>query len=192
MLFPTQQIKSKHAKFTGRGLGLAAVQSIVNGHKGSIKVTSEPGAGTTFTILFPASSRGELPTTSGKSAASGNWRGSGTVLLVDDEEDVRSIGAKMLKALGYTPITANNGLEAISIFKEIPDLAFIILDLTMPFMDGEQCLRELQRLDPEVKVIMSSGYNEQEISAPAAGRQAAGFIQKPYLISELKEIAQSL
>ena len=172
-------------KFTGRGLGMAAVLGIVRGHKGAIKVYSEPGRGTTFKILLPVSGR-PAETFNGTSDDNA-WQGSGTVLLVDDEETIRGIGAEMLKELGFTVATAADGREAVEIFKSTPDISFVILDLTMPHMDGEQCFRELRQLKPDVKVIMSSGYNEQEVTQKFIGKGLAGFIQKPYRLSTLKE-----
>lgn len=172
-------------KFTGRGLGMSAVLGIVRGHKGAIKVYSEPGKGTTFKILLPASGRpAEI---FDHESRQDDWQGSGRVLLVDDEETIRGIGAEMLKELGFTTLTADDGREALKAFAAYPDIVFVILDLTMPHMDGEQCFRELRRLNPDVKVIMSSGYNEQEITQKFVGKGLAGFVQKPYNLSVLKE-----
>jgi CheY-like chemotaxis protein len=177
-------------KFTGRGLGMAAVLGIVRGHKGAIKVYSEEGKGTTFKILLPAS--GKPAELSSHIVKIDEWKGSGTVLLVDDEEIVRGIGAEMLSELGFTAITANDGREAAAAFKANPDIAFVILDLTMPHMDGEQCFRELRLLKPDVRVIMSSGYNEQEVSQKFVGKGLAGFIQKPYRLSILQEVIRKI
>jgi PAS domain S-box-containing protein len=177
-------------KFTGRGLGMAAVLGIVRGHRGAIKVYSEPNRGTTFKILLPASGR-PAEIFNGNSHTN-EWQGNGTVLLVDDEETVRGIGTEMLKELGFATVTANDGREAVELFKATPDIAFVILDLTMPHMDGEQCFRELRQLKPGVKVIMSSGYNEQEVTQKFVGKGLAGFIQKPYRLSTLQEVIRKI
>jgi len=182
-------------KFTGRGLGMAAVLGIIKGHKGSIKICSTKGKGTTFKLLLPASKRAADLLNQDSHAtrdicdgATDGHLGRGKILLVDDEEEVRGIGAEMLRELGFTPITANDGVDAIRIFKENPDLAFVILDLTMPRMDGVQCFRWLRRLDPKIKVVMSSGYNEQDIAEKIEGMELSGFIQKPYNLSALKDM----
>ena len=172
-------------KFTGRGLGMAAVMGIVRGHGGAIKVYSEVGKGTTMKVLFPAAEDGAAAMTR-LAAAAADWRGSGTVLLADDEETVRTVGAMMLERLGITVILASDGRQAIDVFQARGnEIDCVILDLTMPHMDGEQAYRELRRIDPEVRVIMSSGYNEQEVTQRFVGKGLAGFIQKPYELDKL-------
>lgn len=141
---------------------MAAVLGIVRGHKGAIKVHSKLNKGTTFKILLPASDR-PAESLNGHTH-SDDRKGSGKVLLVDDEETMRDIGREMLKELGFTVITADDGREGVAAFMQNPDIALVILDLTMPHMDGEQCFRELRQLKPDVKVIMSSGFSEHEVT----------------------------
>ena len=177
-------------KFTGRGLGMATVLGIVRGHKGAIKVQSEENTGSTFTILIPAC---EKPVERGGEVnQSSDWKGSGSVLLVDDEEAVRDIGSEMLRELGYQVVAAADGRQAIEAFEAEPGISFVILDLTMPNLDGEQCFRELRRVNPDVKVIITSGYNEQEVSQKFAGMGLAGFIQKPYTLSMLEKVIRNI
>jgi CheY-like chemotaxis protein len=178
-------------KFTGRGLGMAAVLGIVRGHKGAIRLRSVPGRGTTFTVMLPASDR---PTVVPRyeERRGETWRGQGTVLLVDDEKIVRRIGSEMLRSLGYEVITANDGLDALETFRRHRDIDFVILDLTMPHLDGEETFRELVALDPDVKVFISSGYSEHDVTERFAGATLAGFIPKPYLLTTLREILGAL
>ena len=174
-------------KFTGRGLGMAAVLGIVRGHKGAIKVYSETGKGTTFKILFPA---GTMPAElfNDKDGLAKDWQGSGTVLLIDDEETIRALGSEMLKELGYQVVTAEDGRQGLEIYQSRSDITLVLLDLTMPHMDGEQCFRALRLVNPNVKVIMSSGFNEQEVTHKFVGKGLAGFVQKPYKLSTLREV----
>jgi len=175
-------------KFAGRGLGLAAVLGIVRGHKGAIKLYSELHRGTTFKVLFPASSR--APTalrTVGETPASQNWRAQGTVMIVDDEEFIRIFAGRVLRETGLGVLTAPDGRACVEIFRErAGQVRAVLLDLTMPGMDGEETFRELRRIQPTVPVILSSGYNEQDAVNRFAGKGLAGFLQKPYSASTLR------
>jgi len=172
-------------KFTGRGLGMAAVLGIVRGHRGAISIHSEPGRGATFRALLPAVSETAAPIA--RNAGDGDgWKGTGVVLLVDDEETVRSVGRRMIQKLGFDVVTANDGLEAAAVFKaRAEEIVCVVLDLTMPNMDGAEAYRELQRMRADVPVVLSSGYNEQDAIHRFSGEGLAGFVQKPYTLSVL-------
>jgi PAS domain S-box-containing protein len=177
-------------KFTGRGLGLSAVLGIVNGHRGALKVYSKPGQGTTFKVLLP-SATGQPQTNEARPVA--DFTGKGNVLVIDDEEIVRQTAVHTLKRYGYEPAVANNGAEALDLFKQDPHgFALVLLDLTMPVMGGEETLRRMRLLNSDVRVILSSGFNEVEAIQRFTGKGLAGFLQKPYtsmaLVQKLHEV----
>jgi len=184
-------------KFTGRGLGMAAVLGIIRGHRGAIRICSEIGKGTTITVLFPAM-RSKTSDTDGEGQGDESqideaWKCSGTVLLVDDEESVRAIGTRMLQRLGLTVLIACDGREGVDVFREHQDeIACVVLDMIMPHMDGKDAFDELRRISSDVPVIMSSGYDEERITRRFAGKDLAGFIQKPYEFQELRNTMHSV
>jgi two-component system, cell cycle sensor histidine kinase and response regulator CckA len=174
-------------KFTGRGLGMSAVLGIVRGHKGTLNVKSVVGQGTTFEILLPPSDKGAKADNEQKPALPAVWRGSGLVLLVDDEESIRRLGATMLERMGFDVITAADGLEAVGLYqREAGRVSLVLLDLTMPHMDGEETFHALREIDPGVRVVMASGYSGHEIEARFGGQGLLGVIQKPYTMAALR------
>jgi PAS domain S-box-containing protein len=175
-------------KFTGRGLGMSAVLGIVRGHKGTLQLRTRQGEGTTFTLLFPPLAETAPASVASRPAATTARRLSGCVLLVDDEETIRALGRQMLERIGFEVIAASDGADALMIYETFGHrIDLVLLDLTMPNMDGEEALEALLRMDPNVPVVLSSGYSEHEISARFSGRGLAGFLQKPYTLSKLRE-----
>ncbi len=177
-------------KFLGRGLGLAAVQGIVRGHRGTMRVYSRPGQGTTFKVLFPASAK--IPAVK-KQAVVQPAAANELILVVDDEEVIRRTAKSMLERHGYTVVLAENGKEGVELFQVLSDkVAAVLLDMTMPLLSGEETFSRLKAVRPNVKVILSSGYNEVEAIRRFTGKGLAGFIQKPYTSSALNEKIQSV
>jgi signal transduction histidine kinase/CheY-like chemotaxis protein len=176
-------------KFTGRGLGMSAVLGIVRGHKGAIMVESVPGKGTTVSVQFPAVDAGQSrpAAPSARPQEPADLSLSGMVLVVDDEKAVRDVGIALVSHLGFKPIGAADGEEALRVFEEHgEELAFVLLDMTMPRMDGITALREMKRRRPDACVILCSGFGERDAAERAAVEGAAGFIQKPYGLEQLK------
>jgi len=182
-------------KFTGRGLGMSAVFGIVRGLNGDIRIDSHINQGTDIHILLPASRQSDVSTTnwSAEQASKARTHGNNTVLFVDDEAILREAGSSMLETIGYNVITACDGLEALDIYRQqASQIAFVILDVTMPRMGGKACLKELHNIDPDVLVILSSGYSMDTISSQLGDCTPAAMLQKPYGAEMLKTTIQGL
>jgi CheY-like chemotaxis protein len=174
-------------KFTGRGLGLAAVQGIVRGHRGGLHVASEVGAGTTFTLFFPAAAD-QLVDEPAPGKDDFARQKEGMVLVIDDETAVRDAVSDILSLEGIQTMTAVDGTEGIAHYQEHQkDIQLVILDLSMPGLSGEETYAELKKINPDARILISSGYSQNEVSHRFSDQDAPGFLQKPYKLTTLIE-----
>jgi two-component system cell cycle sensor histidine kinase/response regulator CckA len=167
----------------GTGLGLASVYGIIKNHGGAINVYSERGQGTTFNIYLPVSGKEVIEE---KAVTHELLKGTETILLVDDQEPVVNVGQTMLNVLGYTVLTAQNGEDAVALYKKKgKKIDLVILDMIMPGISGSEVFDTLKSMNPEIKVILSSGYSLNGQAMSILSRGCSGFIQKPFSLIDL-------
>jgi PAS domain S-box-containing protein len=169
----------------GTGLGLASVYGIIKSHSGYIDVHSEKEKGTTFTIYLPASEKEAIRE---KTVPATMLKGTGTILLIDDEKMILEVGRELLEELGYTVLSALSGREALDIFQKNSDkLDLVIMDMIMPGMGGGETFDRLRSINPNIKVLLSSGYSVNGQASKILNRGCDGFIQKPFNLNQLAE-----
>jgi len=170
-------------KFAGRGLGLASVLGIIRGHGGALLVKSTVGEGSTLRAVFPASTEVVQPRVVPPPAL--NWHGEGVALVVDDEDSVRAVAAAFFRVLGFTVLEAVSGEEGLEVFARHRDeINLVLLDMSMPGKDGAETFADLRVMRGDLRVLMTSGYNEQMAIQRLEGQGIAGFLQKPFLLDE--------
>lgn len=186
-------------KFTGRGLGLAVVLGIVRGHGGAIKLTSRLDHGTAVRVLFPAVDDVEAVQSNGEGEGEGEgdhviaWQGHGTVLVVDDDATVRNVAQRMLQRFGFEVVTAADGVEALAAYEKAPDaFALVLLDLTMPRLDGGATARRILQLNPRARIVLMSGYTGEELSTQFAGTGFSAFLQKPFRLGVVQQLLREV
>jgi PAS domain S-box-containing protein len=176
-------------KFTGRGLGMSAVLGIIMSHGGSLQLFSQSGQGTTFKIFLPvlisdAAGNASLQQT----AVPESWKGTGTVLLVEDEEMIRTVAKILIEELGFTVIEAVNGKEALKLYQlNAADIDLVVTDMGMPVMNGYDMFHELKKLNPKLPIIVSSGFGDTDVASRISREDIAAIISKPYNFNQLRD-----
>jgi len=174
----------------GTGLGLASAYGIIKAHGGYIDVDSQRGHGTTFSIYLPASRKKVQKVVK---AADGVLKGTETVLLVDDEEVILEVGQELLEAMGYRVLTARDGKEAIEVYrKNLDDIDFVLLDMVMPKMGGGEAYDRMKEINPDIKVLLSSGFSIDGEASEILQRGCNGFIQKPFTMKQLSGVIRKI
>ena len=172
----------------GTGLGLSVVYGVVQGHDGFIDVSSKPGEGTLFSLYFPVMVS-ETATTIQEKESENLINGSGNILIVEDEAQVRYMESRTLKKCGYTLFTVENGKEAVSLYKKRQkEIDLIILDMVMPEMGGKECFYRLKEINPEAKIILVTGYTTDPTFMKEIQDSAAGIIEKPFKLHEFTAV----
>jgi len=180
-------------KFTGRGLGMSAVLGIINKHNGALQLFSQPGMGSTIKVFIPIQAGEIARVESPQQDAFAQWKGNGTILLVEDEEEIRTITEFMLEDLGFTVIKAMNGKEGLDLYrKHSADICLVLTDIGMPIMDGYALFRELKKLRPELPIIISSGFGDNDITSRIPREELAGLVSKPYSFDQLEKLLRSI
>jgi PAS domain S-box-containing protein len=177
-------------KFSGRGLGLSAMLGILKSHNAGIRIRSREGEGSSFKLYFPASVTGGLPSAplppAPRLAAA-----TGSILLVDDEPDILEATTELLAAMDFKVVAARDGLEAVELFQANPqDFALVLMDLTMPRMDGREAFHLMREREPGLKIVLCSGFNEADVAKDFPYPSLAGFLQKPYTFKMLQDVVQ--
>ena len=176
-------------KFTGRGLGMSAVLGIITAHNGALQLESQPGQGTTFKVYLPVQISSSESGEAHRKAVPAPWLGSGTILLAEDEVQVKSIASAMLQKLGFTVLDAANGKEALELYQQnAADITMVMTDMGMPVMNGYDLFYKLKQLDPGLPIIISSGFGEGDISSKIPSGEIAGLINKPYSFDQLRDV----
>ncbi len=172
-------------KFTGRGLGLAAVQGILRGHKGGIRVASEPGRGSTFTVLLPAFEPPKAKPASRERVLGRSGLGK-LILIIDDEADVRAVMQRVLEVSGFSVLHAADGLEGVATYREHKNkVNLVLLDLSMPRQSGAETFRQIRAIRPDAQVILTSGFGPNQALEEFEGHGLAAFLRKPFRVEEL-------